>query len=53
LTARSIAKEVGILNEDSKVMTGEELDSLTDEELQEIVKMFQFLQELHHSTNIV
>jgi len=38
LTARSIAKEVGILNEDSKVMTGEELDSLTDEELQEIVK---------------
>jgi len=38
LTARSIAKEVGILNEDSKIMTGEELDSLTDEELQEIVK---------------
>jgi len=54
LTARSIAKEVGILNEDSKVMTGEELDSLTDEELQENCKrLFQFLQELHHSTNIV
>ena len=38
LTARSIAKEVGILSKDSKVLTGEDLDKLSDEELQNTVK---------------
>lgn len=38
LTARSIAKEVGILTENNKVLTGEYLDKLSEEELQNIVK---------------
>ncbi|VVB91689.1 Copper-exporting P-type ATPase B [uncultured archaeon] len=37
LTARFIAREVGISTPD-KVLTGEELDNLTDEELQKTVK---------------
>ncbi len=39
LTARFIAREVGISTPD-KVLTGEELDNLTDEELQKTVKEF-------------
>ncbi len=38
LTAGFIAKEVGILTESGHVLTGENLDSLTDEELQNTVK---------------
>lgn len=38
LTARFIAKEVGILTENDKVIIGEEVDSLTDEELRNTVK---------------
>lgn len=38
LTARFIALEVGIAKKNDKVVTGEELDKLTDEELQELVK---------------
>jgi len=52
LTARAIAKEVGILAEDSRVLNGEELDNLTDEELQNIVKSVSVLPELVPSTNI-
>jgi len=33
LTARYIAQEVGILNENGKVLTGEDLDKMSDEEL--------------------
>jgi len=38
LTANFIAKEVGILEKDEKVLTGEDLDKLSDEELQKIVE---------------
>jgi len=38
LTARYIAKEVGIIREDELVLTGEELDKLSDEDLQQTVK---------------
>ena len=38
LTARFIAKTVGILTENDKVITDKELDSLSDEELQNTVK---------------
>ncbi len=38
LTAVAIAKELGILNQGDKVMTGKELDSLSDEELEKIVE---------------
>ena len=38
LTARFIAKEVGILKEFDKVLTDKDLDSLSDEELQNTVK---------------
>jgi len=38
LTARFIAKQVGILTKDGKVLTGEELDKLTDKELRDAVK---------------
>jgi len=38
LTARYIAKEVGIIREDERVLAGEELDKLSDEDLQQIVK---------------
>lgn len=38
LTARFIAKEVGILKEGGKALSGEDLDKLTDEELQKIVQ---------------
>ncbi|HOE15056.1 MAG TPA: cation-transporting P-type ATPase [Candidatus Saccharicenans sp.] len=38
LTARYIAKEVGIIREDEQVLTGEELDQLSDEDLRQVVK---------------
>jgi len=38
LTARYIAQEVGILNENGKVLTGEDLDKMSDEELKNTVK---------------
>ncbi|HPU92961.1 MAG TPA: cation-transporting P-type ATPase [Candidatus Saccharicenans sp.] len=38
LTARYIAKEVGIIREDERVLTGEELDKLSDEDLRQVVK---------------
>ncbi len=38
LTAGFIAKEVGILTESGRVLTGENIDGLTDEELQDTVK---------------
>lgn len=38
VTAISIAKELGISNGNSKVMTGQELDRLTDQELAELVE---------------
>ncbi|MBE5105767.1 cation-translocating P-type ATPase [Bacillus thuringiensis] len=37
-TAISIAKQTGIWNRDDRVLTGIEIDNLTDEELKEIVK---------------
>ncbi|MGE7882158.1 HAD-IC family P-type ATPase [Bacillus sp. NPDC094077] len=37
-TAISIAKQTGIWNRDDRVLTGIEIDSLTDEELKEVVK---------------
>lgn len=40
LTALFIAREVGISTPDNKVLTGEDLDYLTDEELQNTVKEF-------------
>ncbi|MCZ7392179.1 MAG: cation-translocating P-type ATPase, partial [Candidatus Methanoperedens sp.] len=40
LTALFIAREVGILTPDNKVLTGEDLGHLTDEELQNTVKEF-------------
>ncbi len=39
LTAQYIAKEVGIISEGSQILTGEELEHLTDEELQNAVKV--------------
>ena len=38
LTALSIAKDVGISTKDSRVLTGEDLDRMSDEELRDIVK---------------
>ena len=38
LTARFTAQEVGILKKDEKVLTGEDLDKLSDKELEDIVK---------------
>jgi len=38
LTARYIAKEVGIIREDERVLTGEELDKMSDEDLRQVVK---------------
>jgi len=38
LTARAIAQELGILNDGDLVLTGRELDQLSDEELQERVR---------------
>jgi len=38
LTAQFIAKEVGIFTENSKVLTGEDLDKLSDQDLQNIIK---------------
>ncbi|MCX9011278.1 MAG: cation-transporting P-type ATPase [Candidatus Methanoperedens sp.] len=40
LTALFIARQVGISTPDNKVLTGEDLDRLTDEELQKIVRDF-------------
>jgi Ca2+-transporting ATPase len=40
LTALFIARQVGISTPDNKVLTGEDLDRLTDEELQKTVKDF-------------
>ncbi len=37
LTALTIAKEVGLIDKDEDVITGEELDKLTDEELKKII----------------
>ena len=37
-TAISIAKQTGIWNRDDRVLTGIEIDNLTDEELENIVK---------------
>ncbi len=37
LTAQAIAKELGILEKDEKVLTGTELDTLSDEELDKII----------------
>jgi Ca2+-transporting ATPase len=38
LTAIAVAKEVGIFKEGDKVLTGEEMDKLSDEEFEEIVE---------------
>lgn len=38
LTAKSIANEIGVLTKDKPVLTGEDLDKLTEEELQVLVK---------------
>ncbi len=38
-TARAIAEEIGLLQAGHKVMTGAEVDDLTDEEMKEIVKV--------------
>lgn len=38
LTALSIAKQIGIYNDKKKVITGQELDLLTDEELKAIIE---------------
>lgn len=38
LTAISIAKDVGISTKDSRALTGEDLDRMSDEELRDIVK---------------
>ena len=37
-TAAAIAKEIGILREGDKVMTGAEIDALSDEEFREVIK---------------
>lgn len=37
-TAKSIAKKIGLYNEDKEVMTGDELEKLSDEELDRIIK---------------
>jgi len=37
-TAEAIAREIGLLEPDSKVLTGEELDRMTEEQLAEIVE---------------
>lgn len=39
-TATAIAKEVGIINDKEKGITGKELDNYTDKELKEIVKKY-------------
>ncbi|MFW5713875.1 MAG: cation-translocating P-type ATPase, partial [Brevefilum sp.] len=38
ITARAIAKEVGILENDGRVITGSEVEKMNDEELQEALK---------------
>jgi len=38
MTAEAIAKEIGILDPGSKAVTGEELDEMTDQELDEVVE---------------
>jgi len=38
LTAIAVAKEIGIMKEDSLVLTGAELDKMTDEEFEKIVE---------------
>lgn len=42
-TAISIAKQTGIWNRDDRVLTGVEIDNVTDEQLKEIVKILLFL----------
>ena len=55
LTARFIAKEVGILKEFDKVLTDRDLDSLSDEELQNTVKSVSVFARTtpHHKYRIV
>ncbi len=55
LTARFIAKEVGILAEDNQVLTGEDLDKLSEEKLQNIVKAVSVFARTtsHHKYRIV
>jgi len=55
LTARFIAKEVGILSKDSRVLIGEDLDKLSDEELQNTVKSVSVFARTtpHHKYRIV
>lgn len=38
LTALTIAKEVGLIENDEDVITGDELDKLSDDQLQEVIK---------------
>ncbi|OSS41475.1 Lead, cadmium, zinc and mercury transporting ATPase Copper-translocating P-type ATPase [Desulfurella amilsii] len=55
LTARSIAKEIGILAEDNQVLTGKDLDKLSEEELQNIIKSASVFARTtpHHKYRIV
>lgn len=39
-TAKSIAREIGILNNDKEAITGTELDLMTEEQLKEVVKNY-------------
>ena len=40
ITAKSIARRIGILTDDSSAVTGEELASLSDEELAQSIKSY-------------
>ncbi len=55
LTARFIAKEVGILTKNDEVLTGKDLDNLSDKELQNIVKNISVFARItpHHKYRIV
>ncbi len=51
VTALAIARELGIADQSSRVLTGSELEIMSDDELFSLVEMWQYLPEFHPSIN--
>lgn len=51
-TARAIAKDVGIIDDDALATTGREIDKLTDDELLEAVKKYQVYARISPNTKL-
>ena len=52
-TAAAIAKDIGIMDEGDIALTGQELDTLSDEELDEKLDIYQYMQEFHQKIKYV